>query len=253
MSDLSQSSFRNRLFTTMSPDDFSLLQPHLESIELPVKHVLVEIDAPIAHVCFLETGLASVVAESSDEESIEIGHVGYEGMTGYAVVLGVVDNDHNKTFMQAEGSGHLVATTALREAMAASPSLQALMMRYLYSCQVQVAHTALANGRYNMNERLARWLLMCHDRLEGDEIPMTHEFLSLMLGVRRSGVTNEIHILEGIGVIKATRGNLRVVDRVKLEEVAGGCYGLAEREYDRLIAPLPRRNASGLSIVRNRT
>ena len=93
----------------------------------------------------------------------------------------------------------------------------------------------LANGRYSMQERLARWLLMCHARLDGDHLELTHEFLALMLGVRRSGVTNELHILEGIHAIKATRGNVRVVDRDRLEEVAGGCYGLPEREYERLI------------------
>jgi hypothetical protein len=93
-----------------------------------------------------------------------------------------------------------------------------------------------------MPERLARWLLMCHDRLQTDDLPLTHEFLSIMLGVRRSGVTNEIHILEGIHAIKATRGNIRIVDRQKLEDVAGGSYGIPEDEYEQYIG-FPIRRA----------
>jgi len=102
----------------------------------------------------------------------------------------------------------------------------------------QLSQTALANGRYNLQERLARWLLMCNDRLHTDDMALTHEFLSLMLGVRRSGVTEAIHLLEGIHVIKATRGQVRIVNRARLLEIAGGCYGLPEAEYDRLIGNL---------------
>ena len=93
----------------------------------------------------------------------------------------------------------------------------------------------MANARYSVHERLARWLLMSHDRLDGDDLPLTHEFLAIMLGVRRSGVTDQIHILEGIGAIKATRGNIHIISRSKLENVAGGSYGLPEQEYHRLI------------------
>ena len=98
-----------------------------------------------------------------------------------------------------------------------------------------MAHTALANGRYTIQERLARWLLMRHDRLDGDDLPLTHEFLSLMLGVRRSGVTEALHVLEGVAIVKTNRGRVAVLRRDKLEEIAGACYGLPEREYRRLI------------------
>jgi CRP-like cAMP-binding protein len=107
---------------------------------------------------------------------------------------------------------------------------------------LQLAHSALANARYNMPERLARWILMCHDRLQDDDLPLTHEFLGLMLGVRRSGVTDQIHILEGIRAIKATRGNIKVVDRPKLEDIAGGSYGVPEQEYEKHIG-LPIRRS----------
>jgi CRP-like cAMP-binding protein len=106
---------------------------------------------------------------------------------------------------------------------------------FVHCCEVQLGHSALANGRYNMHERLARWLLVCHDRLDGEDLALTHEFLSVMLGVRRSGVTEQLHILEGLHAIKATRANIRIIDREKLEEVAGGWYGAPEAEYRRLI------------------
>jgi CRP-like cAMP-binding protein len=100
---------------------------------------------------------------------------------------------------------------------------------------IQTAQSALANGRYTIQERLARWLLMCHDRLEGDDLPITHEFLSLMLGVRRSGVTEALHVLEGVQIVRTKRGRVHILDRGRLEDLASGSYGLSEAEYARLI------------------
>jgi CRP-like cAMP-binding protein len=101
---------------------------------------------------------------------------------------------------------------------------------------VQVSYTALANARFTIGERLARWLLMSQDRLRSDDLPLKHAFLALMLGVRRSGVTDALHSIEGIGIIKATRANIRVLDRAGLEQLAGGSYGVPEAEYDRVMA-----------------
>lgn len=189
---------------------------------------------PSETACFLESGLASVVATNSDDESVEIGHVGYEGMAGAHVFL-KVGQTPNRTFMQVEGHGISVPVFALLSMAQRIPSTNDLLLRYVHCCDLQLAHSALANARYNMPERLARWLLMCHDRLRSSDLPLTHEFLSLMLGVRRAGVTNEIHILEGVHAIKATRGNIRILDRPKLEDMAGGSYGVPEHEYERLI------------------
>jgi CRP-like cAMP-binding protein len=118
------------------------------------------------------------------------------------------------------------------------PGFRALVLKYLHAFNIQVSYTALANARFSIYERLSRWLLMCHDRL-GEDLGLTHQFLSIMLGVRRSGITDQLHLLEGIGAIRSTRGNIRILDRSKLEDIAGGSYGVAEREYERLIgAPL---------------
>jgi CRP-like cAMP-binding protein len=138
------------------------------------------------------------------------------------------------------GDGIAVPVAVLKDMLEKMPAASLLLANYVHTTEVQVAYSALANGRYNMHERLARWILMCHDRIEGD-LPLTHEFLSLMLGVRRSGVTDELHKLEGTLSIKATRGNIHVRNRERLEDIAGGCYGPPEDEYERLIGISPRR------------
>ena len=230
----SQSEVRNRLLKAAPRQAYETLQSHMELVHLSLKQDLVGAGQPNAFVYFIESGLASVVAESSDGETIEIGHVGREGMAGYHVMLMTPTSSH-RTFMQSVGSAIRVPVDAFMGTLEEHRSMRNLLLRYVHCCEVQLGHSALANGRYGMHERLARWLLMCHDRLDGEDLALTHEFLSLMLGVRRSGVTEQLHILEGLHAIKATRGNIRIIDREKLEEVAGGCYGAPEAEYRRLI------------------
>jgi CRP-like cAMP-binding protein len=237
---LSKASVRNRLLQAMSEDDFARLEPHLEPVSLSVKDRLVEPNQPIEHVHFLEEGLASVVAISPDNERLEVGHIGREGMTGEPVIL-TVDQTPHQTFIQVAGSGLRMRAEALSGAMEASPSLKSLLLRWVQVLMIQTAQSALANGRYTIQERLARWMLMCHDRLDGDDLPLTHEFLSLMLGVRRSGVTEALHVLEGVKIVRTSRGRIHVLDREKLEEIAGDCYGLPEAEYSKLIG-LPLKN-----------
>ena len=234
MPQLSQFEVRNRLLRALPPDVFSTLQSQMELVDLPLRQSLVEARQPNDAVYFLESGLGSVVAESSDGETVEVGHVGREGMAGYHVLLMTPSSPH-RTFMQSVGSAIKVPIEPFMCALEEFRSMRSLLLRYVHCCEVQLGHSALANARYNMHERLARWLLMCHDRLDGDDLGLTHEFLSLMLGVRRSGVTEQLHILEGLHAIKSTRGNIRILNRGKLEDVAGGCYGAPEAEYTRLI------------------
>ncbi|AHF88123.1 cAMP-binding protein (plasmid) [Rhizobium leguminosarum bv. trifolii WSM1689] len=238
MTELLQRQVNNRLLRRFPEDAFKRLAPLLETIDLPVKRTLVLPHKPIEHVCFLESGLASMVAESADGKSVEIRHIGREGIAGYPVVLGV-DRTPNKTFMQVPGHGFEVATEDFLPILG-HPQVRQLLLRYVHTCELQLAHTALAAAKFNVHQRLARWLLMCHDRIDGNHLPLTHDFLALMLGVRRAGVTNELHILEGMHAIKSTRGNLRMLDRDKLIEIAGGCYGVPEQEYERLIE-VPKR------------
>ncbi|WP_430252220.1 Crp/Fnr family transcriptional regulator [Neorhizobium sp. DAR64860/K0K1] len=224
----------NRLLRALDPEAFDMLQSGMERIELPQRTVLVESDQPTDHVFFLESGLASVVARTIDDEAIEVGHVGWEGLSGTHRLLRL-ETTPNRTFIQIEGYAIKVPVQALHRLIDEDARSRDLFLHYIHICELQLAHSALANGRYNMVERLSRWLLMCHDRIRDDDMALTHEFLSLMLGVRRSGVTDNLHILEGMRAIKATRGRILIRDRAKLEEIAGGCYGSPEKEYDRLI------------------
>jgi CRP-like cAMP-binding protein len=196
--------------------------------------VLVASNQPIEYVHFIEEGIASVVAISRDDDRIEVAHVGREGLTGDPLLLGV-DHTPNETFVQVAGSALRLRTEDLKAALEESASLKALLLRWVHVSMIQITQSALANGRYTIQERLARWLLMGHDRIDGNDLALTHEFLSLMLGVRRSGVTEALHVLEGVEIVKANRGHIRVLDRVRLEEIAGGCYGLPESQYAKLI------------------
>ncbi|RYE61251.1 MAG: Crp/Fnr family transcriptional regulator, partial [Oxalobacteraceae bacterium] len=128
-----------------------------------------------------------------------------------------------------------ISNANILSAMAESPDLVRLFTRFIATSDSQMSHTLLAATTFTITQRLARWLLMYHDRVDGDEFPITHEVLSIMLGVRRAGVTGQMHVLEGHRAIKASRGRVLVRDRDILIRIAAGCYGLPEEEYERLI------------------
>jgi len=229
---------RNRLLLALSPEDFSHLEPRLERVPLPVGTRLVEPNTPIEHLYFLEQGIASVVATTPQGRQIEVGIIGREGLSGIPVLLGT-DRTPHKCFIQTPGEGLRIRADDLR-AIAISSSLHQHLLRFVQTFMIQTAQTALSNASHVLEQRLARWLLMCHDRVDGDALFTTHEFLSLMLGVRRSGVTLALQALEGRGLISTKRGQITVLDRAKLKAVAGDSYGLPEAEYARLFG-LPLR------------
>jgi CRP-like cAMP-binding protein len=226
--------YRNRLLVGMSEGDLDRLQPHLEPVSVEVRHSIEEIHKPISHVYFMEEGIASVVATAKDHTEIEVGLIGREGMSGIAVVMG----DHrapHKVYAQVPGCAQRMDAVALREALEASATLRPFLLKFALAFMVQTAHTAFANGRTTLEQRLARWLLMARDRLDGDEIPLTHELLSLMVAVRRPGVTEVVNNLEGRGLLSAARGQIVLRDRKGLEKVAGAFYGTPEAELRRLM------------------
>jgi len=235
---------RNRLLAVLSHADRDLLVPRLEGIELDPRQILEVPSDPISHVYFVESGLVSVVGTTQPDHRIEVGMVGYEGMTGLCIVLGD-DRSANETVVQSSGSALRISTEALRELMKVSRSLTTTLLRYVNVFMVQGSQTALANGRGRLDERLARWLLMWHDRVLADELVITHEFLALLLGVRRQGVTVALHELEGKGLIRSTRSHVRVLDRDGLQKAANGFYGIPEAEYDRAIGVIHGRLGGG--------
>jgi CRP-like cAMP-binding protein len=213
---------RNLILSRLAAADLGLLLPHLEPVDLPLRKVLERRARKITAIYFPASGFASVVADG-DKRPIEVGLIGREGMTGLAVVLGS-DRNSNETFMQAGGHGHCVRVGALRQAIDNSVTLHRSMLRYAHAFLEQATRTAVANGRSKVEERLARWLLMADDRIDSDELPLTHEFLAMMLGVRRPGVTVAVQQLEKAGVIARRRGRIVITDRKALEKLSNGTY-----------------------------
>jgi len=226
---------RNRILCRLSSADRALLEPHLERVELPLRTPLEVRNKRIEHAYFLEDGIASVVANGTNDTSIEVGLIGSEVMTGLAVVMGA-DRAAHATYMQVAGMGYRVPAEALRHAIEQSAELQRIFLRFAHTFFVQATYTALANGRNKVEERLARWLLMAHDRIEGDELPLTHEFLAIMLGVRRAGVTTAIKILAERGLVQPRRRMIRITDRAGLKKVSNGAYGPAAAEIEKVFA-----------------
>jgi CRP-like cAMP-binding protein len=228
------SSNRNQLLASLSTDDLDLLEPHLASVTLGVRKPLETPNRRIEAVYFPESGFASVVAIQSNGKQVEIGLVGREGMTGLPIVFGNHRSPHS-TYIQAAGTGKCISANELREATMSSLSLRNSLLKYAQAFGVQTSHTAISNAWAKMDVRLARWLLMAHDRIGDDALPLTHEFLSLMLGVRRPGVTDALNALRKQGLVSYHRGQITVRDRKGLERTAGDAYGIPEAEYRRLI------------------
>jgi CRP-like cAMP-binding protein len=221
----------NWLLQAMTGGDRTLLEAAFEEVTLETWQILEKPNQRIPHVYFLTAGLASVVGTTRPEQRIEVGMVGFEGMTGLAVALGH-DRSSNETVVQAAGTAFRLPSRTLRSAMRASPTITATLLRYVHVFMMQASQTALANGRGRLDERLARWLLMWQDRLRTPHLTVTHEFLALLLGVRRQGVTVALHRLEGEGLIRGTRNVVRIIDRPGLLALADGFYGVPEAEYD---------------------
>ena len=160
--------------------------------------------------------------------------IGREGFTAPAMALDTDRIPHDGQ-MQVPGHGHRMTHTAFGDAFGRSPSLRKLMLRFAHVMLVQTSCTALSNAVHPVEQRLARWLLMTHDRSAGDDLPVTHDAMSIMLGIHRPSVTNAIHLLEDRNFVRSGRGRLTILDRTALERIAGDAYGRPEAEYQRLI------------------
>ena len=157
---------RNRILAGLSDENFALLQPKLEAVELPVRKLLEVRGRRIEQVYFFDSGLASVVVAGGSHHNLEVGMIGREGMTGLSLIMST-DRSPYETFMQSAGSGWRIAAGELQAALQASSGLRDVFLKHGHTLIVQMAFTALANGRYKIEERLARWLLMAQDRADG--------------------------------------------------------------------------------------
>lgn len=225
----------NRLLALLSPETRRQMLPALKLIDFEMSHQLYEPTQPIRHVYFPITVVTSVLSEMEDGTTVEVATIGREGMVGLAIFLG-----DESTFLRCIAQIPGMALSMEREAFLdivnnRQNGLQAILLRYTQALFSQLAQQSACNRSHNMEERCARWILMTHDRVEQDEFPLTQEFLAYMLGSRRSSVTIAAGILASAGLIYYSRGKIQVLDRARLEEASCECYGVIQREYERLI------------------
>jgi CRP-like cAMP-binding protein len=219
----------NRLFDGMPAQSLERLQPNLEPVALALGEPL----HPGKHVYFPLAGLISVVATMADGASVEVGMIGREGMYSVSAILSE-DTPSERAMVQLPGSALRLRVCLLRQEMQAEKSLQKLLLRYVQATVSKVAQSAACNRLHALEQRCARWLLECHDRADADTFPMTHEFLAMMLGVRRPGVSLAAHALQEHGVITYNHGTMTVLDRRGLEAAACECYRVIQDEFGRL-------------------
>jgi CRP-like cAMP-binding protein len=238
MPPLSSNVSSNLLLNSLSAEDLDLLAPHLHPETLSFRQRIQSARQRVEHLYFPERGVISILGASHTEaRQAEIAIVGREGMTGAGVLLGA-DISSWDMLVQVEGAALRIARADFLAAAARSEAVRSMALRYSHAFCVQCAATALANAHGTIEERLARWLLMSRDRHDGDELPLTHEFIALMLGVRRPGVTIALQQLEQRALIQTGRGSITLLDREGLGATASGLYGASEAEYERLF---PRR------------
>ena len=224
----------NRLLVALAPQDLDHLRPHLEPFILCQKQTLSKPNVPIEHVYFVQEGMVSLVQVLGDGSITEVGVVGNEGFVGVPVLLGATTSPLEK-MVQLPGNALRMQAGAFREEAGRSPALLGLLLRYVQALHVQVSLSAGCNCRHNLSDRLARWLLMARDRATSDRFPLSHEFLSMMLGVRRAGVTVALGTLKAAKLIDNGHGQITIVDRLALEAACCECYGIVMNEYKRLL------------------
>lgn len=205
-----------------------MLAPRLELVDLPLWTQLDLPRQPIKHVFFPESGIISVLAFGAHRREIEVGLIGREGMTGSIVVMGN-DRSLNLTVVQLAGRAQRLGADELRSAMQAHRSIQEVFLHYVQALMTQAEQTAVANATSSIERRLARWLLMAHDRVDGDEVAVTHETLARMLGAHRPAVTVALHALEARRLLAAARGRITILKRKQMMEFAGPSYGVLRR------------------------
>jgi CRP-like cAMP-binding protein len=225
------------LLAALPADDYARLNPYLESVPLPLGHVLYESGHELRHVYFPTDSIVSLLYVMLNGASAEVAVVGNEGIIGIALFMGG-ETMPNRAVVQSAGQAYRLPGQLLKQAFHDSIELQHLLLRYTQALLTQMAQTAVCNRHHSLDQQLCRWLLLSRDRLPSDELLMTQELIANMLGVRREGVTEAAGKLQTAGLIRYQRGHITVVDRAGLEARACECYAVVKREYDRLLPEL---------------
>jgi CRP-like cAMP-binding protein len=220
----------NRLLARLGAEEYEQLAPHLQPVSLSLSEVLFRPEDHLLKVYFPTTSLVSLLTDLSDGTGMEVGLVGHEGMVGVSAILG--GSETKVATVQAQGEALTMKTGKLREEFNRGGRLQQALLRYTHALMTQISQSVVCNARHPLEGRLARWLLMCHDRVKRDEFELTHEFMANMLGVRRAGVTEVANKLQEQGLISHQRGHIKILDRESLEEFSCECYPVIKEKFD---------------------
>jgi len=232
----------NRLLGLLSPKDYRCLQPHLHRVPLGYRQSLYRARQRLGFVYFIETGVGSLVNTMANGAAAEVGTIGNEGVVGLPLLLGD-DRAPTSVYVQVPGAGLRMTAARFSSELALSASMRLVMLRYAHALFNQVAQSAACNHFHTLQQRCCRWMLMTHDRMQSDEFLLTQEFLAMMLGVQRTGVSAAAGGLQRAGLIRYNRGIVTILDRRGLRARACECYDLSRREFDRLLGGPPRRSA----------
>lgn len=226
-----QQRYRNRVLAALPKAEINRLRPHLSPVIFEQEDTLLDGTAPYAY--FPEEGIASVVVTLNNGSTVEVGIIGIDGVVGLPSLLGP-EGAPGRTFVQIAGSGLRIKTDILKREFERPGELRRHLQRYMQAFMVQSAQTAACNRMHNIEERLARWLLSCRDRMESDQLRLTHDFLGQMLGAPRTTVTLAAGLLQRAGLIDYSRGVVTVKNRAELEQAACECYSTVRNEFQRL-------------------
>jgi CRP-like cAMP-binding protein len=224
----------NRLLGLLSPKDYGRLRPHLRRIPLKYRQSLYRAQKPLAFVYFIESGVGSLVNTLANGQAAEVGTIGNEGIVGLPLLL-EDDRAPTSVYVQVPGVGLQMKASLFKKELARSASMRTVMLRYAHALFNQVAQSAACNNFHTLQQRCCRWMLMTHDRMQSDEFLLTQEFLAMMLGVQRTGVSTAAGALQRAGLIRYRRGIVTILDRRGLKRRSCECYGISQREFDRLL------------------
>jgi CRP-like cAMP-binding protein len=225
---------QNRILRYLPPHVFAKLQPHLRRVELKRGQILQQSHHSIESAYFIERGMAVILARTKQDGRVGVAVVGCQELVGVSAVLGTMQSPHH-CVMEVKGEALQIGADVLRRAMDESRLLRQCLMGYVHTLLVQESQTVLCNARHQLMERLTRSLLLAHDRMDGDTIPLTHDLLSMMLGVRRAGITTALQRLECNGAVQKSRGAIKIANRTILEREACECYRIIATEYQHMV------------------
>lgn len=225
---------KNFLLGSLQEEDLAALLPNLGPVSLPLGKVLYESGDKLEFALFPTTAIVSLLYVMENGGTAEIGIVGNDGILGVALFLGG-DTTTSRAIIQSAGEGLRMRPKNLRDEFSRGGRFQDLLLRYTQALMTQISQTAVCNRLHAVEEQLCRWLLLSHDRLDSDELVMTHDLISNMLGVRREGITLAAKKLAARKLIKNTRGTITIIDRHGMEDAACECYQIVNTEYNRLL------------------